>query len=279
MIEMCRWLAYSGELMSPATVILDTPHSLVEQSLHSPLGKETVNGDGFGLGWYPADGNGGKPWLYRSIEPAWYNENLRDIAGAVQSSVFFAHVRAASGPPIQQTNCHPFRYGNWMFMHNGGLRDWWRVRHEVMMLIDPELYPLVRGTTDSEAIFHVALTMGLAEDPIAGMGGAIRKIEEVGRRLGVEHPVQGSFAVSNGVTIWAFRYSTEHRSRTLFHSEDMGTLQEAYPDVERLKAHGERSRVIVSEPLSGLPGAFIEVPESTAAILDADGYREQAFLR
>ena len=59
------------------------------------------------------------PSLFRSIEPAWNDENLREISHAVRSPLFFTHVRAAGGPPIQQTNCHPFRYDNWLFMHNG----------------------------------------------------------------------------------------------------------------------------------------------------------------
>lgn len=52
---MCRSLAYSGEPLRPSSLILDTQHSLVAQSLDSPLGAETVNGDGFGFGWYPSD--------------------------------------------------------------------------------------------------------------------------------------------------------------------------------------------------------------------------------
>ncbi|WP_166870742.1 class II glutamine amidotransferase [Salinibacterium sp. ZJ450] len=277
---MCRWLAYSGEPLTPATVVLDTPHSLVAQSLNSPLGKETVNGDGFGLGWYVTDGHErSRPWLFKSIEPAWYDENLREITHAVESPLFFAHVRAASGPPIQDTNCHPFRHENWMFMHNGGLREWARIRRDVMLAIDPDLFPKVLGTTDSEALFYLALTLGLSEDPVGGMARSIRRVEEIGRRLGVEFPMQGSIAVSDGATIWAFRYSTEHQSRTLFHSEDMRTLQQNFPDVDRLKAHGERSRVIVSEPLSDLEGAFVEVPESTVVIVDEEGCRQEPFLR
>jgi predicted glutamine amidotransferase len=37
------------------TQVLYTPvHSLIDQSLHSRLGAETTNGDGFGAGWYDA---------------------------------------------------------------------------------------------------------------------------------------------------------------------------------------------------------------------------------
>ncbi|MCS5719990.1 class II glutamine amidotransferase [Herbiconiux sp. CPCC 205763] len=277
---MCRWVAYAGPDLHPSTLILDTPHSLVAQSLHSPLGKETVNGDGFGIGWYPADAAPGRaPTLFRSIEPAWYDENLQELAHAIESPLFFAHVRAASGPPIQQTNCHPFRHQNWMFMHNGVLRQFGVMKRDILLEIEPALFSSIRGTTDSEALFYLAVTFGLAADPIGAMGRAIREVERIGDALSVPHPVQGTFAVTDGSTIWAFRYSSEHRSRTLFYSEDMGALQETYPDIDRLRQYGAGARVIVSEPLSDLPGAFVEVPESTVAVLEDGSYRQEAFLR
>jgi hypothetical protein len=113
---MCRWLAYSGESLRPSELVLHPKHSLVAQSLDSPLGAETVNGDGFGFGWYPADPQkGNAPGVSRSIEPAWHDQNLRELTRAIVSPFFFSHVRAAAGPPIQQTNCHPFRFQNWLF--------------------------------------------------------------------------------------------------------------------------------------------------------------------
>ena len=149
-----RWLADRGEPLQPSLLILDVQHSLVAQSLNSPLGAETVNGDGFGFGWYPADaGTDGIPATFHSIEPAWHDQNLREITRAVRSPLFFAHVRAAGGPPIQQTNCHPFRYENWLFMHNGFLADFAKVKRDLTFAIEPALYPHVRGTTDSEALF------------------------------------------------------------------------------------------------------------------------------
>jgi glutamine amidotransferase len=277
---MCRWVAYAGPALHPSTLLIDTPHSLVAQSLHSPLGQETVNGDGFGLGWY-VEGRvpGAAPALFRSIEPAWYDENLRELAQAIESPLFFAHVRAASGPPIQQTNCHPFRHENWLFMHNGVLREFGLMKRDMLLAVDAALFASIKGTTDSEALFHLALTFGLAVDPIGAMGRAVREVERIGAALGVPHPVQGTFAVSDGTTIWAFRYSSEHRSRTLFYSEDLGTLQQTYPDIDRLRLYGAGARVIVSEPLSDLPGAYVEVPESTVAVLEAGEYRQEPFLR
>jgi len=276
---MCRWLAYRGEPLQPSLLILDAQHSLVAQSLNSPLGAETVNGDGFGIGWYPADrSEGGHPAVFHSIEPAWHDQNLREISRAVRSPLFFSHVRAAGGPPIQQTNCHPFRYENWLFMHNGFLADFGTVKRDLTFAIDPALYPHVRGTTDSEVLFHLALTFGLQDDPVAAMQETVRLVESVGREHGVRFPMQGTIAASDGATLWTFRYSTQGRSRTLFHSVDIPTIREMYPDAERLALFGDDAHVVVSEPLNDLPGTFVEVPESTVAILDPDGYRHLPFL-
>ncbi|TFV81848.1 class II glutamine amidotransferase [Microbacterium sp. dk485] len=273
---MCRWLAYSGEALRPSTVVLDSQHSLVAQSLRSALGAETVNGDGFGFGWYPDDGS--EPALFHSTEPAWNDRNLRELTRSIRSSLFFSHVRAATWAPVQQTNCHPFRYENWMFMHNGSIAQFPTLKRALTFAVDPSLYPHILGSTDSEVLFHLALTLGLQDDPIAGLGAAIRHVEDVGRDHGVPFPLQGTVAVSDGATVWAFRYSSERRTRTLFHSADVETLQAMYPDAERLKLFGPRARLIVSEPLNDLPGAFIEVPESTVLTVDSSGYHQRPFL-
>lgn len=275
---MCRWLAYTGEALAPSTLILDAQHSVVAMSLNSPLGAETVNGDGFGLGWYPDAAPGAEPAVFRSIEPAWHDQNLREISRAVRSPLFFAHVRAAAGPPIQQTNCHPFRHDRWLFMHNGSISGFGTYKRDLVLDVDPSLYPFIQGTTDSEVLFHLALTHGLMDDPVAGVGAAIRRVEQVGRDAGVPFPMQGTIAVSDGSTLWAFRYSTQGRSRTLFHSADVRALREMYPDAARLEAFGDRAQVVVSEPLNDLPGVFLEVPESTVAVLDPDGYHHREFL-
>jgi predicted glutamine amidotransferase len=276
---MCRWLAYLGEPLRPSELVLNSQHSLVAQSLDSPLGAETVNGDGFGFGWYPSGPGAGKiPGLFHSIEPAWNDQNLRELTQAIESPLFLSHVRAAATPPVQQTNCHPFRFQNWLFMHNGALAEFGSVKRDLTFAVDPSLYPRIMGTTDSEVLFHLALTLGLRENPVAGMEKAIQMVESVGHQHGVQFPMQGTVAVSDGTTLWAFRYSSQRRTRTLFHSVDIATLQEMYPNAERLRIFGKQAHVVVSEPLSDLPGVFVEVPESTVAVLDESGYHHHPFL-
>ena len=126
------------------------------------LGAETTNGDGFGVGWY---GDGPTPGVFRSIEPAWNDANLRELAGHVRSPLFFAHIRAAIGSAVQQTNCHPFRHENWLFMHNGYIDELATIKRDLVLAIDPSLFPQIEGPTDTEMLFYLALTFGLEDDP------------------------------------------------------------------------------------------------------------------
>jgi len=263
-IEMCRWLAYSGSPVRLEDLVFKPRHSLIDQSLHSRLGATTTNGDGFGIGWY---GVGDTPGLFHSAEPAWNDRNLRELAGHVESPLVFAHIRASTGSAVQQTNCHPFRHGRWLWMHNGVIGDFRDVKRELVLAIDPSLYPFIEGSTDSEVFFFLALTLGLEDDPPAAVEAAVGLIEDVGRRHGVEHPIQMTVATTDGVTIWAFRYSSEGRSRSLFFSTDLPMLLAVHPELDNLRGLSDESRLIVSEPLRDIPGAWNEVPESSYGVV------------
>src|SRR5690349_12437152 len=217
---MCRWLAYTGSPVVLTEVLYTPVHSLIDQSLHSRLGAETTNGDGFGIGWYDT---GPVPGVFRSIEPAWNDQNLHELAGHIRSPLFFAHIRAAIGSAVQQTNCHPFRHGRWLFMHNGFIAGFGEIKRELVLAVDESLYPGIKGQTDSEVLFNLALTFGLETDPAAAVAQAIGFVEDCGRRKGVKYPFQGTIATSNGERLWAIRYSSEGKSRSLFVSRDVRT--------------------------------------------------------
>ncbi|MGY1735306.1 class II glutamine amidotransferase [Geodermatophilus sp. SYSU D00684] len=261
---MCRWLAYSGNPVLLEDLLYRPANSLVVQSLHSRLGVETTNGDGFGVGWY--DGRP-RPGLFRSTDPAWNDRNLQELAAHVEAPLVVAHIRASTGTAVQQTNCHPFRHGNWLWAHNGALADFPRVRRDLALAVAPELFAGIEGSTDSELFFHLALTFGLQEDPPAAVAEAVGLIEEVGRRHGIDFPVQMTVITTDGETLWAFRYSTEGRSRSLFTSTDVSTLRAQYPDNPLLRRVTDDARLIVSEPLGDLRGAWHEVPESSCVVV------------
>ena len=245
--------------------LLYTPeHSLIDQSLHSKLGAETTNGDGFGVGWY---GESETPGLFKSTEPAWNDANLRELSGHVRSGLVFAHIRASSGTPIQWTNCHPFRHGRWLWMHNGGIAQFQDVKRDLAFAVDPSLWPAIAGSTDSEVFFFLALTFGLEDDPPAAVSRAVGLIEKVGREHGIEHPIQMTVATSDGSRLWAFRYSSEGTSRSLFFSTKVADLRKLHPELEILGEVSDESRLVVSEPLRDLEGAWNEVPESSYGIV------------
>jgi glutamine amidotransferase len=116
-------------------------------------------------------------------------------------------------------------------------------------------------------LFHLALTYGLEQDPVSAMERAIGYVEEVAARHGIEKAIQASIGVTDGESVWAFRYSTERKSRTLFVSAEVSAIKELNIDNERLARMRDEDRVIVSEPLADLPGVWAEIPESTVMII------------
>ena len=263
---MCRWLAYSGTPLPLEELLYKPRFSLIDQSLHSRLGVETTNGDGFGVGWYGTAGQS-EPTLFRGTGPAWGDANLRELARSVSSPMFLAHIRASTGTPVQQTNCHPFRYRRWLWVHNGAIREFPRLKRDLVLAIDPELYPSVAGSTDSEVMFYLALTLGMRDDPVAGVERMVGLVESVGRTYDVPEPIQMTVATTDGDRVWCFRYSSEGSSRTLYFSTAISALHKLYPENENLRRLSDETRLVVSEPLGELPGAWQPVPESSYGVI------------
>jgi glutamine amidotransferase len=265
-------MAWFGQPVLIEELLLKSQHGIVDQSLHARMGAEPTNGDGFGLGWY---GTGAGPGIYRSVTPAWADQNLRELAGHLESPLFLAHVRAAIGSPVQATNCHPFRRGDWLFVHNGFVGDLHTIRRDLMLAIDPALFPDVEGSTDTEIVFNLALTLGFEDDPIDALERTVGLIEATARRHGVPPMVQATFGMSDGVTLWAVRYATQGTPRTLFASANVDAIRRLYPDNPRFQRLGDDDRLIVSEPFADLPGLWQEIPPQTAVTVRRGGVLEE----
>jgi predicted glutamine amidotransferase len=263
---MCRWIAYSGGPVYLEELLFKPKHSLIDQSLAARAGETTTNGDGFGVGWY---GTGTAPGVYKGIQPAWSDENLRDLASQIRSPLFMAHVRSTTGTAIQRTNCHPFRHGRWLFQHNGVISEFHEIKRDLVLAISPHLFPEIAGSTDSEIMFLLALTFGLERDPVGAVEQMIGFIEGVARRRGVSRPLQMTLAILDGQTLYAFRYSSEGKSRTLFYSASIAAMRKHFPDVHTFS---DDARAVVSEPLGGIENVnhlWIEVPEANAVVIAA----------
>lgn len=255
---MCRFLAYQGEPILLDTLVTAPCHSLIHQSLHAEEGKTETNGDGFGLGWY---GERDVPGLYREVRPAWSDENLRSLASQIRSRTFFAHVRAATGTATSRANCHPFTHGRFLFMHNGQVGGWARVRRRVEALIPDELYPSRTGTTDSEAIFLAAMARGLAHDPVAAIRDTLTEVRTIMRDAGVAEPLRFTATLTDGETLWAFRWACDARPATLYYKQDGAGLR------------------LVSEPIDGQKAGWTEVPRGfTLVSRRGEGVRLEAAM-
>lgn len=263
---MCRWLAYTGSPILLSKALYAPAHSLIDQSLHARLGAEATNGDGFGIGWYDETP---QPGVFRSIEPAWNDRNLHELSDHIRSAHFFAHIRAAIGSPVQQTNCHPFRRGSWLWMHNGLIADFAAVKRDLILAVDADLYPEIAGSADTEVLFYLALSFGLTEDPPGAVARAIGLVESVGHSHGVTDPFQGTVATTDGQRMWVFRYSSAGQSRSLFYTADVPTLRQLYPKEHILQELSADARIVVSEPIGDLPGAWREMPEGSYAVIAA----------
>jgi predicted glutamine amidotransferase len=234
----------SRETTALAHYVTEPAHSLISQSIHALESTASVNGDGFGLGWY---GNHPEPGLYREIRPAWSDENLRYLCRHLQSHLFFGHVRAATGTPITRPNCHPFACGKWLFMHNGFVGNWARLRRPVEALIPDALYPSRVGTTDSEAIFLAILGAGI-EHPVAAAEGVLARLTEFANQTNPADRLRFTAALSNGSDLWAFRYAVNDKANTLYYRES------------------DNGIVIVSEPLDRDHDSWVAVPENHVLI-------------
>jgi predicted glutamine amidotransferase len=125
----------------------------------------------------------------------------------------------------------------------------------------------MEGSTDSEMLFYLALTFGLQGDPPRAVERMVGFVEDVGHRCGTEHPIQMTIGTTDGKSVWAFRYSSEGNSRSLYYRTHMRTVRELYPDRPQLQEVSDETRIVVSEPLVELLGAWNEVPESSYGVV------------
>jgi len=211
---MCRWVAYAGPEIYLEDILFHQEHSIVSQSLAATQSQWVTNGDGFGVAWYTQRTT---PGLFKDILPAWNDSNLRSLAAHIKTKLFFAHVRATTGTAVNRSNCHPFIWRNWTFMHNGEIGNWHKCRKDIEDLIDHTHYPHRNGTTDSEALFLVALSKGLTKDPITAMRESIKDVMGIMDEHGSKEPIRISCALSNGNEIWAFRFSSDNKSPSLYY--------------------------------------------------------------
>lgn len=250
---MCRFVAYSGIPILMDELIFNASNSLVNQSKKSKMRVDPLNGDGFGIGWYP-EHDDDSPGTFVSIEPAWSNRNLIQLSAKIRTQHFFAHVRDASqGMPVSLSNCHPFQYGRYLWMHNGRLDQFSSFRRNIVNDLSDQAFDYIQGNTDSEYAFAIFLDeINFDQDASLeklqqGMRATIKKISCYRNQVGATTNPFINFAISNGKDSVFTRLSTsdEVRPASLFYQQN------------------KHSVIVSSEPLTDKKEGWVKVERST----------------
>ena len=275
---MCRWIAYNGQPIFIEQLITLPEHSLVEQSMKTEMNFDTygnlmnTNGDGFGVGWY---GRRPKPGLFKEQTPAWSNENLREICHQVRAHIFFAHVRATTTGAVQRTNSHPFKHQNWLFQHNGDVSEFEKIRRDLQFDIAPEFFPEIKGTTDSETFFLLAVTYGLKDDPKLGMQKMVERVKKALDNNNIEKQYLNlSCAISDGEKIYTVRYAYGKPSKTQFYCTNSAIIH----GLDEGEKKQGKNVIVVSEPLDKAHENWTQIPDNSFAIIQKGEVRIETFI-
>ena len=263
------------------------------------------NGDGFGIGYYTAPALGAAPCIFTSTVPAWNCTNLARLAPKTASSLIFAHVRASTGADeegngggaaLAEINCHPFRYGALMWMHNGSLGAWPLIKRALAGKLADRWFLCVKGGTDSEWAFalfldrlerrgvdpgadpgshgfeHRVLRAAML-DTIACINELVAAVpEEALRRSGIDSRSLLNFAVTDGHNVVCTRYvsSSGDEASSLYFSSGTSWVQDKAKGEFRMERRDRGADIVLvaSEPLTFERGNTLESHFCQAPILE-----------
>lgn len=280
---MCRFLAYVGTPQLLADLLYRPAHSIVKQSYGAREMDEALNGDGFGVGWYAPEIDP-TPCVQRSVLPAWSSYNLQQLTAKIRARRVFAHVRAASpGMLVMESNTHPFSHDRLMWMHNGGVANFHRIRRKLRAGLKEEFENMIQGTTDSEHSFAVflnalrapfgELTAGDLRDAMAEM---IARLNELTREAEISESSFYNFAVTDGKSVVVSRYCSAPgvKGRSLYYSRQ-ALVFDARPELTSELSAAEPGEapaavIISSERLTDEADAWREVPDNHTVTVKED---------
>lgn len=271
---MCRLIGYIGEPVVMANIVMKTQHSLLAQSMSARETHFHVNGDGCGMAWYPVAGTLTTPALYRSIRPAWNDSNLKSLANTLRSSLFMAHIRAATEGSLSQENCHPFQYKDRLMVHNGAISHFSKIKRPLLNALSDENFSWIQGQTDSEHLFALIMEyLGDDNSPEARVK-AVQKafvfIQKAYEDAGIDGLMHINTFCTDGKSLLATRYTSKG-------SEPASTMYYAHGDIKEKGEHfyveesdsPSASVVLVSEKLDDYSN-WIEVPQNHFLLVNED---------
>lgn len=274
---MCRLMAYKGTSILLDELLYKPKNSLINQSINARELEEPLNGDGFGVGWY-SHHISHEPATFVSLNPAWSNRNLRNLAPKIQSDCMLAHVRAASVGEVSEANCHPFQYGELLMAHNGGVENFGRIKRDIRAQLSDELYNWIKGQTDSEHIFSLLINRLNTEhrefsaDAVTdAFEYTFHHVKSLMKKHGIHEEAYLNMVVTNGHFIVATRFVTDDKAEplTLYHSE--GSRYVVEDGVSRMEApkDDDEAVLVVSEKLTD-DSHWTMIPKNHFVIVEHD---------
>jgi predicted glutamine amidotransferase len=268
-------MAYKGTPIVIDKLLYQPKNSLINQSFHAREIEEPLNGDGFGVGWYAPEIND-EPITFVSVNPAWNNRNLRNLAPRIRTECMVAHVRAASVGDVSESNCHPFQYKNLLMAHNGGVENFGLIKRQIREPLNDEMYNWIKGQTDSEHIFafllnylfqhHKVISPDAVADAFEHTFSFVKKLMV---ECGVKEEAYLNMVITNGLFFVGTRYVTDPKEEplTLYHSE--GSRYVVEDGITRMFApeDDDQAVLVVSEKLTDDPN-WTMIPKNHLVIVE-----------
>lgn len=258
---MCRILAMLSEVPGELKFELTAaPNNFCTQSYLHP--------DGWGVAHFAS----GLPEIVKSIRSAHSDSLFDTVARVVRSTAWVAHLRRATCGGVKLENAHPFNVGEYVFAHNGHIRDFENVRRLLMPSLDADFLNRSRGDTDSEFLFHVLMSglksaaggsgatapevAGNEDRMAAGLLEAIARIEAtVGGFSQVNCPedptTQFTFVLASAGQLYAY-----NGGKAIYY---------------KVKEHNPFSVIVASEVI-GSEGGWTQIPFSSLLVVKRSSF-------
>lgn len=254
---MCRLLGYLGSSVFLDHLLYKPEHSLIVQSYQPrEMISGVVNADGFGVGWYHPEKDT-EPFTYKNTLPIWNDINLPNLSRYIESKCILSYVRSATqGQALDFANCQPFNYKNLLFIHNGRIENFRKTLHrKIRSLLSAEYYELINGSTDSEHIFALLLSLWQDNQHLT-LEDVLRKTLLTLLDLAQHHEVDASanVIISDGHRLIASRFASSSPPPSLYWLRDDPIFT--------------NSVIIASEPI--FAGNWTALPENSIMTVEED---------
>lgn len=292
---MCRILSYLGKPILIEELLYKPDNSFIKQSYHPKYMSHLLNLAGFGIvAWDHVSYDPNLPYLYKTPDLPFYDENLRNLASKISPHCLLAHLRGVTYSAKQIVsiqNVHPFLFpgSNVALAHNGILHDFEFMKYDLLEYIHPHYRTNIHGTTDSEWIYSVFLSQlpgpnehYKTDEITKAILETLKILQRVRHKhnIAINSPV--NLFITNGEFIAATRFVLDYgwqssdektASHLSYHSlwYTYGESYGFYDNEYKMKGSKKKSSIIIaSEPLTEDTTTWVEVPEYTLVVAEIE---------